>query len=311
MSNQSVSIDPSDDVAVITPNKGKRLPKQPNVYRQLFTNVNSVVGIMILAIVVFCALFAEQVAPHDLEGDFAYARLPEAWQVGGSPEFILGTNKLGQDLLSRIIHGARVSLVVSIFGVGLAVSIGVTLGLLSGYLGGWVDTVINSFVNLILSVPYLVLVIVIATVFGRSLLNVVLIFGLTDSPIFARLTRGEVLRIRSQEYVEAAQSLGAKHHRVILFHILPNLIGSLITLATFEMSQMIIYESGLSFLGLSVPPEIPSWGNLLREGTQASAFIIFPWLAVYPGLAITYTALAVNLVGDRLRDILDPRLRTD
>lgn len=310
MSNQIATIDSADNPEVITVNKGKRLPRQGNVIRSLFTNVGSFIGMMVLAIVVFFALFADQIAPHSLEGDFAFARLPEAWQDGGSPEFILGTNRLGQDLLSRIIHGARVSLVVSVFGVGLAALIGVTLGLLSGYMGGWVDSVINGFVNMILSIPYLVLVIVIATVFGRSLINVVLIFGITDSPIFARLTRGEVLRIRSQEYVEAAQSLGANHVRVILFHILPNLMGSLITLATFEMSQMIIYESGLSFLGLSVPPEIPSWGNLLREGTQASAFIIFPWLAVYPGLAITFAALAVNLVGDRLRDILDPRLRT-
>jgi ABC-type dipeptide/oligopeptide/nickel transport system permease subunit len=189
----------------------------------------------------------------------------------------------------------------------LAAGLGVTLGLLAGYLGGWVDTVITSAVNLLLSFPYLVLVIVIAAIFGRSLLNVILIFGITDSPIFVRLTRGEVLRIMKQEYVESARGLGATAGRIIFIHILPNLIGPLITVMTFEMSAMIFYESGLSFLGLSVPPEVPSWGNMLTLGRK---FLnIYPWMAIYPGVAIAITALGVNLLGDWLRDMLDPRLR--
>lgn len=286
-----------------------RSDKPASLWRQVVLSPSGFIGISIMLLLIFCAVFAEQIAPHDIQGDFSAARLPEAWQVGGSPEHLLGTNRLGQDLFSRIIYGSRVSLLVALGGVTLAATIGVTLGLLSGYVGGWVDRVISSFVNLILSVPYLVLVIVAATIFGRSLLNVVLIFGITNAPIFVRLTRGEVLRLRSQEFVLAAVSLGAKPSRVVLRHIFPNLVGSLITLATFEMSQMVIYESGLSFLGLSVPPEVPSWGNLLREGMQASSFLIFPWLAIYPAIAITTIALAVNLLGDRLRDVLDPRLR--
>lgn len=277
------------------------------LFRRVFLSPGGVFSAVVLLLVIFCAIFAESVMPHGLEGDFAVARLPEAWREGGSAEHLLGTNRLGQDLFSRIIYGSRVSLVVAVGGVTLALGIGIPLGLLSGYMGGWVDRVIMSFVNLLLSVPYLVLVIVIATIFGRSLFNVVLIFGVTNSPIFIRLIRGEVLRIRSYEFIEAALSLGAKPSRIVLLHILPNLLGALITLATFEMSQMIIYESGLSFLGLSVPPNVPSWGNLLREGMQASGFLILPWLAIYPALAITLTTLAVNLMGDRLRDVLDPR----
>lgn len=286
----------------------RREIRQP-LWQQIVLSPSGAIGTAILTLLVLCTVFADVIAPHGTRGDFAAARLPEAWKEGGSSEYLLGTNRLGQDLFSRIIYGSRVSLVVAVGGVAMAASIGVTLGLISGYMGGWVDRLVSSFVNLILSIPYLVLVIVAATIFGRSLLNVVLIFGFTGSPIFVRLTRGEVLRIRSHEYIEAAQSLGAKPGRVILRHIFPNLVGALITLGTFEMSQMIIYESGLSFLGLSVPPEIPSWGNLLREGMQGSGFLIFPWLAIYPALAITIVTLSVNLLGDRLRDVLDPRLR--
>lgn len=280
-----------------------------SVWRRVVFHPGGAIGLTILLILVSCAVFADVIAPHDTSGDFSVSRLPESWNEGGSRAHLLGTNRLGQDLFSRIIYGSRVSLLVAVGGVSLAATIGVSLGLISGYMGGWVDRVISSLVNLILSVPYLVLVIVAATIFGRSLVNVVLIFGITNTPVFVRLTRGEVLRLRSQEYIEAAQSLGATPSRIVFLHIFPNLVGALITLATFEMSQMIIYESGLSFLGLSVPPEVPSWGNLLREGMQGSAFLIFPWLAIYPAIAITTVTLAVNLLGDRLRDVLDPRMR--
>jgi ABC-type dipeptide/oligopeptide/nickel transport system permease subunit len=189
----------------------------------------------------------------------------------------------------------------------LAATVGVTAGLIAGYYGGWADRIITGFVNLLLSIPYLLLVIVAAAIFGRSLLNVILIFGVTNSPVFVRLTRAEVMRIKHQEFVEAARSLGATPPRQIFVHILPNLVGPLVTVATFEMSAMIFYESGLSFLGLSVPPEVPSWGNMLTLGRR---FLnIYPWMAIYPGLAIAITALGVNLLGDRLRDLLDPRAR--
>lgn len=274
--------------------------------RRLLASPTGFTGAALLLLLIVTAVFAPYLAPHDpTDGDLFSARLPPAYQEGGRWEHPLGTDQLGQDVLSRIIYGARVSLTVGFFGVLLAMTLGVGLGLLAGYFGGWLDAVISGFANLLLSIPYLVLVVVLATIFGRSLLNVILLFGITDAPIFIRLVRGEALRLRQQEYVEAARGLGARAGRIIPKHILPNLLGPLITLATFEMSAMIFYESGLGFLGLSVPPEMPSWGNMLALGRR---FLnIHPWLAIYPGLAIALTALAMNLLGERLRDVLDPR----
>jgi len=160
---------------------------------------------------------------------------------------------------------------------------------------------------MVLSLPYLLFVVFIASILGRSLINVILIFGITDAPIFARVTRGEVLRIRESGYIESAISVGARSGRIIFDHILPNLIGPLITLATFEMSRMIFYEAGLGFLGLSVPPTVPSWGNMLAAGRKY--LTSSPWIATFPGLAIMFTSLGMNLLGDWLRDVLDPRLR--
>lgn len=288
--------------------KPKRHSPSSHLLRRFLRDPGAVIGAIVVVTLVICAIFADSIAPFGpSEGDLMASKLPEAWVEGGNPAHLLGTDQLGQDIFSRIIYGARVSLAVGFFGVLLAASIGITLGLLAGYLGGWVDTVVTSFVNLLLSVPYLVLVIVIAAIFGRSLINVILIFGVTGSPIFVRLTRGEVLRLKNEEYVLAAKALGAPAYRVVLRHILPNLLGPLVTIATFEMSAMIFYESGLSFLGLSVPPEIPSWGNMLTLGRRFLA--IYPWMAIYPGVAIAITALGVNLLGDWLRDVLDPRTR--
>jgi len=160
---------------------------------------------------------------------------------------------------------------------------------------------------MILALPYLVFVVFIASILGRSLFNVILIFGFTNIPIFARITRGEVLRLRESGFVESALSIGATRTRILFSHILPNLLGPLITIATFEMSGMIFYEAGLGFLGLSVPPSTPSWGNMLASGRQY--LTIYPWIATFPGLAIVFTGLGMNLFGDWLRDVLDPRLR--
>jgi len=162
-------------------------------------------------------------------------------------------------------------------------------------------------VNMVLSLPYLVFVVFVAAILGNSLLNVILIFGLTDIPIFVRVTRGEVLRLREEGFIEAAQSIGQKTPVIIFKHIMPNLLGPLITLATFEMSAMIFYEAGLGFLGLSVPPSVPSWGNMLAMGRQY--LTVYPWMSVYPGLAIVFTGFGMNLFGDWLRDAMDPRMR--
>jgi ABC-type dipeptide/oligopeptide/nickel transport system permease subunit len=279
-----------------------------HAWRLLRRDKAAIAGLIIIVTVVIMALAAPLLAPHDpLAQDLGATKLPPAWQEGGSWEHVLGTDKLGRDQLSRIIYGARVSVAVGFFGASMALLLGLVAGLLAGYLGGWIDGAIMSLVNLLLSIPYLVLVIVVAALLGRSLLNVILLFGITASPLFARVTRG-VLRLRSSGYVESAISTGARSGRVLVDHIVPNLIGPLVTLATFEMSAMIFYEAGLGFLGLSVPPDIPSWGNLLSIGRE-SLMAGMPWLTTYPGLAIAVTALGMNLFGDWLRDVLDPRVR--
>jgi len=276
--------------------------------RFLWRDRSGVIGLTIFLIVVVAAVFAAQISPFDpLQQNLRDSKMSPAWDDDGRWEHPFGTDNLGRDLFSRVIYGARVSLTVGFFGVLIAGSLGMVIGAIAGYMGGRIDTGIMSIINLILSLPYLLFVVFIASILGRSLLNVILIFGITDAPIFARVTRGEVLRMRESGYVESAISAGARWPRIIFDHIMPNLIGPLITLATFEMSAMIFYEAGLGFLGLSVPPTVPSWGNMLAAGRKYLQQ--YPWIAAFPGLAIMFTSLGMNLLGDWLRDVLDPRLR--
>ena len=276
--------------------------------RLLWRDKSGLLGLSLFLLLVIAAVFSPLLAPHDpLDQTLSDSKAPPAWDAEGSWKYPLGTDNLGRDQLSRIIYGSRVSLTVGLFGELIAASLGMVIGLLAGYMGGKVDTLISGGINLVLALPYLLFVVVIASIFGRSLLNVILIFGITDAPIFARTTRGEVLRIRESGYVESAISIGARRWRIIFDHILPNLIGPLITVMTFEMSAMIFYEAGLSFLGLSVPPNVPSWGNMLSNGRKY--LLNAPWIATYPGLAIMFTSLGMNLLGDWLRDVLDPRMR--
>ncbi len=276
--------------------------------RFLWRDRGGLIGLILFLIVVAAATLAPMIVPYDpLAQNLRDSRMPPAWQEGGNWNHPFGTDNLGRDIFSRVIYGARVSLTVGFFGVLIAGGLGLIFGAIAGYVGGRVDAVIMSVVNLVLSLPYLLFVVVIAAILGRSLINVILIFGITDSPIFARVTRGEVLRIRQSGFVESAVSAGARGPRIIFDHILPNLMGPLITLATFEMSRMIFYEAGLGFLGLSVPPSVPSWGNMLAAGR--SYLTSAPWIATFPGLAIMFTSLGMNLLGDWLRDVLDPRLR--
>ncbi len=279
------------------------------VGRLLWRDRSGMIGLVVFAIVVLAAVFAPLITAHDpFQQNLRDSKMPPAWIEGGRADHLFGTDSLGKDLFSRVIYGARVSLLVGLFGVLIAAGLGMLIGAIAGYVGGRVDAAIMGFVNLVLSLPYLLFVVFIASVLGRSLINVILIFGITDSPIFARVTRGEVLRIRQSGYVESATSAGARSGRILLDHILPNLIGPLITLATFEMSRMIFYEAGLGFLGLSVPPnEYPTWGNMLNAGRNY--LTSYPWMAAFPGLAIMFTSLGMNLLGDWLRDVLDPRLR--
>lgn len=274
----------------------------------LWRDKSGLIGLIMFFSVVFAAVFAPVITPYDpLQQNLRDAKMPPAWREGGDWSHILGTDNLGRDIYTRIIYGSRVSLTVGFFGVLIASSLGMILGLIAGYNGGKVDALVMGFVNLILSLPYLVVVVTVAAILGRSLLNVILIFGVTDLAIFARITRGEVLRMRESDFIKSAVSIGSGTLRILYRHITPNLVGPLVTIATFEMSAMIFYEAGLGFLGLSVPPTVPSWGNMLASGRQY--LTIYPWIAIFPGLAIVYTGLAMNLLGDWLRDALDPRSR--
>jgi ABC-type dipeptide/oligopeptide/nickel transport system permease subunit len=300
----------ADATGLLVDETPERTLRQSLIYvaRLFWRDKTGLVGLIMFLTVVFSAIFAPWLAPYDpLHQDLRAAKTPPAWTEEGTLDHPLGTDNLGRDILSRIIYGSRVSLTVGFFGVLIACGLGLTIGLISGYVGGRADNIIMGGVNLILSLPYLVFVVFIAAILGRSLLIVILIFGFTDIPIFVRITRGEVLRIRESGFVEAALSIGAKKRRIIFRHILPNLIGPLITIATFEMSAMIFYEAGLGFLGLSVPPSVPSWGNMLAGGRKY--LTIYPWIATVPGLAIVFTGLGMNLLGDWLRDVIDPRLR--
>lgn len=276
--------------------------------RPLLRSPGGMIGAGIVLVLAVLAVFAPLIAPHDpLAQSLADANTPPFWSDGGSATYVLGTDSLGRDILSRLIFGTRVSLTVAVGGVLIAMVLGVTLGLVAGYRGGRIDRAIVWGNDLLLSVPYTLLVVVIAAVVGKSLVNVILIFGLTDIPIFVRVARGEVLKLSESTFVEAARSVGVPRRRILWSHLVPNLIGPIGTLATFEMSAMILYEAGLGFLGLSVPPSTPSWGNMINAGR--GVLEVYPWISIAPGVAIVLAGLGLNLLGDWSRDALDPRTR--
>ena len=265
-------------------------------------------GALVFVMLLILAVFAPWIAPHDpLQQTLSDANTPPFWTYDGSTDYLVGTDTLGRDILSRIIFATRVSLGVALGGVGIAITLGMAIGLIAGYRGGKIDAVIVGFINLILSLPYLLFVVFFAAVVGRSLINVILIFGFTSIPVFARVTRGEVLKLRESMFIEAARNVGVPEGQILRLHLLPNLVGPLATLATFEMSAMILYEAGLGFLGLSVPPSTPSWGNMINAGRGVLA--IRPWISLAPGFAILLAGLGLNMFGDWLRDALDPRSR--
>ena len=289
-------------------NKNSASGSWQSLLQLLLRDRAGLLGLLLFLLVVITAILAPWLAPHaPTEQSLKISKLPPAWMAKGTWDYPLGTDTLGRDLFSRILYGSRVSLTVGFFGVLIAGGLGLIVGMLAGYAGGRVDSTIVTINNIILALPYLLFVVFIAGVLGRSLVNVILIFGITYASIFVRVVRGEVLRIRKSVYIESAVSVGAPQGRILFTHILPNLIGPLLTVATFEMSAMIFYEAGLGFLGLSVPPSVPSWGNMLEAGRQYLQN--YWWIATLPGVAIILTSLGMNLLGDWLRDALDPRLR--
>jgi ABC-type dipeptide/oligopeptide/nickel transport system permease subunit len=259
----------------------------------------AVAGLVIMGTVILAALLAPWLSPHDFTSQqLSRSLLPPFWLPQADPAYPLGTDHLGRDLLSRILHGARTSLLVGAGGVLIAGTIGVTLGLLAGYFGGPVDDVIMRLVDVQLSFPPIFLVIAIMAVIGQSLLNVVLVLGLVTWVQYARVTRGSTLSVKEREFVEGARALGAGSGRIVLRHILPNILPPLVVIGTVNVSTLILAEAALSFLGIGVQPPTPAWGTMLAEGREV--FRIAWWNAVFPGLAILVTVLGVNMLGDGL-----------
>ena len=268
----------------------------------------AVFGLSVLLLMGGAAVLAPQLAPWDPGRQMLLKRLkPPMWQERGLREHPLGTDHLGRDILSRILYGGRISLGVGLTAVTLSALIGVTLGLLAGFFGGRADAFIMRIADVFLAIPYILLAMGVVFALGPSLLNVILVMAVTRWVQFARIVRADVLSIREREFVAGARARGNRPLRLLLHHVLPNALTPIIVVATLELAFMIIYESALSFLGLGVQPPTPTWGWMLADGRNyiATAW----WLATFPGLAIMLTVLAVNLLGDWLRDTLDPRLK--
>ncbi len=264
---------------------------------------------LLLSFVAFVAVAGPFLAPHDPNRVNVLARfVPPVWAERGSPEHLLGTDSLGRDTFSRLILGARVSLLVGLAAVAIGGLLGTTLGLIAGYFGGRVDSTIMRLVDIQLAFPGILLALTVLALLGRSLGNLILVLGIVQWAQYARLVRGHVLSVRQMEYVEGAAALGARHARIVLRHILPNSTAPIIVIGSFSVATTILAESALSFLGLGVPPTVPTWGGMLSEGRDH--LVRAWWLATFPGLAIAATVLSINLLGDWLRDYLDPNLKT-
>ena len=287
----------------------EQAPRRRAFARSLFAGPAPIVGAAIGAIVLLCAILAPLIAPHDPNAQaLTLAQKPPMWLAGGERGYVLGTDDLGRDILSRIIWGARVALIVGFSVVAIGGTIGVALGLTAGYVGGFVDDVIARFADIQLAFPLVLLAIAIVGVVGPGLWTIIGTLGVTSWVQYARVVRAETLALRDREFVQAAVATGLSPARIMLRHILPNVASSISVLATFEVARAIILESALSFLGLGVPPSTPSWGAMLADGRQY--LDTSWWLGLFPGLAISLTVLGTNLFGDGLRDALDPRSRS-
>ncbi|HUG35695.1 MAG TPA: ABC transporter permease [Candidatus Limnocylindrales bacterium] len=263
----------------------------------------------ILVTLVFCATFANVLAPHDPEvGTLGDRFKPPVWQTGGTDKYLLGTDHLGRDVLSRLLFGARVSIVVGFTAVVVAGSIGTLLGIVSGYLGRWVDQVIMRITDTWLALPALTFAIFLAAIIGPSMWNIVIILGLVYWTRYARVIRGEVLSLKEREFVRLAIVAGCTKWTIMRRHILPNVINTAIVLATLQLGVVIITEATLSFLGVGVPPPQPAWGLMLADGKKGM-MAGYWWLTVLPGFCIMFVVLSANLLGDWLRVKLDPQLR--
>lgn len=291
-----------------SPGADTRQERFKRMLQLLLKSRTGLAGAIILLIVIISALGADVLAPYDPNAQILTDRLiPPLGDEEGPFVHIAGTDHLGRDILSRLIHGSRVSLIVGFTAVAISCTTGCILGLISGYWGGWIDDVITRIGDVQLAFPFVLLVIAVVAVVGGGLVNEIVVIGLTGWVGYARVVRGQVLSRREEEYVLAARCVGVRTPMILLRHILPNVISPVIVLATFSIASTIILESGLTFLGLGVDPSVPTWGGMLADG-RSHIFTSW-WMTVIPGLAIFFSVLGINLLGDWLRDYLDPELR--
>ncbi len=270
--------------------------------RRLMRRRGAMLGAAIIVAFVALAVLAPLFAPHD--------PLQTSWgaiRKAPSAAYLFGTDEIGRDVLSRVIWGARASLLAGLVSVAISLSLGVPIGMLAGYLGGWVDGLISRATDAMLACPFLILAIALAAFLGPSLTNAMIAIGISATPIFIRLTRAQVLTVKVEDYVEAARAVGNSRFRIVWRHILPNIVAPLIVQATLAIAAAVIAEASLSFLGLGQQPPAPSWGSMLN--TAKNYIDNAPWMAIWPGLSIFLLVLSFNLLGDGLRDALDPRHR--
>ena len=287
---------------IATPSEWTAESPSDRTLRRLLRRRGAVLGLAVIALFVAVAVLAPLIAPYDPTA--------QTWTAVRKPPSLahwFGTDDVGRDILSRVIYGARASLLAGVVSVAIAIAIGVPAGMIAGYLGGFIDALLSRMTDAMLACPFLILAIALAAFLGPSLTNAMIAIGISTTPIFVRLTRGQVMAVKVENYVEAARAVGNPHWRIALVHVLPNILPTLIVQATASMAGAIIAEAALSFLGLGQQPPAPSWGSMLNS---AQRFLVNePWMAVWPGLAIFLTVLSFNLVGDGLRDALDPRER--
>lgn len=288
----------SSPKAVVPPALPKRAKSR--ALAKFTRNKAAVAGAIIVLFFSFCAIFAPLLAPYDpFQTSFMTIRRPP------SAEFWFGTDELGRDIFSRMLYGARASLMAGVVSVGIAVSIGVPLGLLAGYFGGWLDVVISRFTDALLAIPFLILAIALAAFLGPSLTNAMIAIGLSAVPIFIRITRAQALSVKAEDYVEGARAIGLPNLSIITRYVFPNTLPPIIVQASLTVAAAIIAEASLSFLGLGQQPPNPSWGSMLNSARNFMSQA--PTMSMFPGAAIFLVVLGFNLLGDGLRDALDPR----
>jgi peptide/nickel transport system permease protein len=279
-----------------------------DLVRSLKRSRLAIIGLTLFTLIVALAILAPIIAPHDpADQDLNVTLMPPAWEAKGSLDYLLGTDNFGRDTLSRLLYGANISLRAAGFAALFALVLGVTVGIIAGYIGGLLGALLMRIVDVFLAFPLILIALALAAILGPSLQNLILVMAITGWMTYARVVRAAVLTLKNQEFIDAAVASGCSHWRIMSRHILPNIVAPALVLFTFGFAQFIILESGLSFLGLGVPPPAPSWGRMLYEGRDY--LTVDAWNITLPGLCIMLVVLSVNFFGDGLRDALDPRLR--